>query len=96
MDKQMLNYILRDINFNLPIYIQEVLDDEEDTPDHSAVYVCNMIKCYIKLMNQAGNKLPYNDVKGYIIYNDFNEQEYEQFENIRKNESFYYKGEQFN
>lgn len=95
MNYKMLDYILRDLNFNLPIYIQEVLDDSLDKPDHSAVYVSNMIKCYIKLMKQMGNQLPYKDVKSYIIYNDFNENEYERFEKSRKKESVYYKGEQF-
>ena len=95
MNYKMLDYILRDTNFNLPTYIQEVLDDHLDKPDHSAVYVSNMIKCYINLMKQMGNQLPYQDVKGYIKYNDFNENEYERFEKIRKKESAYYKGEQF-
>lgn len=95
LNYKMLDYVLRDTNFNLPVYIQEVLDDNLDKPDHSAVYVSNMIKCYINLMKQMGNQLPYQDVKGYIKYNDFNENEYERFEKIRKKESEYYKGEQF-
>lgn len=95
MNYKMLDYVLGDTNFNLPVYIQEVLDDNLDKPDHSAVYVSNMIKCYINLMKQMGNQLPYQDVKGYIKYNDFNENEYERFEKIRKKESEYYKGEQF-
>lgn len=95
LNYKMLDYVLRDTDFNLPVYIQEVLDDNLDKPDHSAVYVSNMIKCYINLMKQMGNQLPYQDVKGYIKYNDFNENEYERFEKIRKKESEYYKGEQF-
>ena len=90
----MLNYILRDLNFNLQIYIQNVLDDE-NSPNYSAVYTSNMIKCYIKLMNQIGNQIPFKDVKSYILYNDFSEQEYDKFEKSRKMESSYYKGEQF-
>ena len=95
MDKQMLDYVLRDTDYNLQIYIQEVLDDQPDSPEHSAVYTSNMIKCYIKLMNETGNKLPFDDVKGYILYNGFSEHEYERFENSRKKEAEYYKGIQF-
>ena len=53
MNDEMLDFFLRDINFNLPIYIQEVLDDDPDKPDHSAVYVNNFIKCYINLITPA-------------------------------------------
>lgn len=95
MNYNMLNYILRDVNFNLQIYLQEIIEDELNTPDYSAVYTNNIIKCYIELMNQIGNKLPFDDVKGYILYNNFSEQEYQKFENSRKKESLYYKGEQF-
>lgn len=95
MDKQMLDYVLRDTDHNLQIYIQEVLDDQPDSPEHSAVYTCNMIKCYIYLMNEIGNKLPFDDVKGYILYNGFSKQEYERFEKSRKKEAEYYRGKQF-
>lgn len=74
LNYKMLNYILRDVNFNLQIYLQEIIEDELNTPDYSAVYTNNIIKCYIELMNQIGNKLPFDDVKGYILYNNFSEQ----------------------
>ena len=95
LDYEMLNYILRDLNFNLLKYIQDVLDDDENSPNYSAVYTRNMIKCYIKLMNQIDNQIPFKDVKSYILYNDFSEQEYNKFEKSRKRESSYYKGKQF-
>lgn len=95
MDEQMLDYILRGTDCNLQIYIQEVLDDQLDSPEHSAVYTSNMIKCYIKLMNETGNILPFDDVKGYLLYNGFSKQEYERFESSRKKEAEYYKGIQF-
>lgn len=95
MDYEALNFVLRDIDFNLQTYIQEVLDDDIDSPNYSAVYTSNMIKCYIKLMNEIGNQTPFNDVKSYILYNNFSEQEYEKFENSRKKESLYYKDKQF-
>lgn len=95
LNYKMLEYILKDVNYNLQIYIQEILEDDSNQPDYSAVYTNNIIKCYILLMNQIGRKLPFDDVKSYMLYNGFNEQEFNKFENIRKTESLYYKGEQF-
>lgn len=95
MNYKMLNYILKDLNFNLQIYLQDILEDELSEPNYSAVYTNNIIKCYIELMNEIGNKLPFEDVKGYILYNNFSEQEYQKYEDVRKKEALYYKGEQF-
>lgn len=95
MNKEQILYILKDINGNLPVYIENVLNDSKEDPHFSAVYVNNLIKCYIDLMIQMGKKLPYRDVKSFILFNGFDESEYEFFENSRKNESTYYIGEQF-
>ncbi len=46
-------------------------------------------------MNQSGNRLPYKNVKEYILYVGFDEKDYELFENSRKKESVYYIGQQF-
>ena len=95
MNNEMLNYILRDLHFRLLTNVQEILDDSLDDPQHSAVYTSNLIKCYIKVMNQLGYELPYTDVKGYILYDGYSEKDYEAFENSRMKESCYYIGEQF-
>ena len=95
MNNEKIKYILRDIEGNLPAYIQNILTDSAEDPHYSAVYTSNLIKCYIELMIQLGEELPFNDVKSFILFNAFNEKEYETFENSRLNESLYYKGEQF-
>ena len=46
-------------------------------------------------MNDLGNVLPFNDVKGYILSSGFSKEDYELFENSRKKESVYYIGQQF-
>ena len=79
----------------MPIYIENVLNDSKEDPHFSAVYVNNLIKCYIDLMTQMGEKLPYRDVKSFILFNGFDETEYNFFEKSRKNESTYYIGKQF-
>lgn len=91
----MLYYILRDIDFRLQFYIEEVLEDSLDSPEYSAVHVNNLIKCYIELMNGLGNELPFNDVKEYILCSGFSEDDYSVFEDKRNDEAVYYIGDQF-
>ena len=95
MNNKMLYYILRDIDFRLQVYIEEVLEDSPDSPEHSAVYVNNLIRCYIEIMNELGTKLSFNDVKGYILCSGFSEDDYKVFEDKRNVEAVYYIGEQF-
>jgi hypothetical protein len=95
MDNEMLDYILRDIDFSLQTDIQNVIDDSLEDPHHSAVYTSNLIKCYISVMNQIDYELPYNDVKGYILGSGYDEKDYDVFETSRIKESSYYIGQQF-
>lgn len=95
MNNEKIEYILRYVAYDLHGYVEEVLTDSEEDPHHSAVHVSNLIKCYIELMTQLGESLPFHDVKGFILFNGFDEEEYEIFEKSRLNESSYYIGDQF-
>lgn len=95
MNKEQILYVLKDINCNLPVYIENVLNDSKEDPHYSAVYVNNLIKCYIELMTEMHEILPYTDVKSFLFFNGFDETEYELFESSRQNESSYYIGKQF-
>lgn len=46
-------------------------------------------------MTEMHEKLPYTDVKSFLLFNGFDETEYELFESSRQNESSYYIGKQF-
>ena len=80
---------------NLPNYIDEVLNDSVEDPHYSAVYVSNLIKILIEFETELGEELPYHDVKSFILFNGFDEKEYEAFENSRLEESVYYQGVQY-
>lgn len=88
--------MLRDINYDLySSDIYEVLNDSDNDPEYSAVYVNNIINCLIDISKEIGEQLPYNDVKGFMLYNDFSQEEYELFESKRRKESVYYIGPQY-
>ncbi len=95
MNKEQILYVLKDINCNLPVYIENVLNDSKEDPQYSAVYVNNLIKCYIELMTDLHEKLPYTDVESFLLFNGFDETEYKLFESSRQSESSYYIDTQF-
>ena len=79
-------------------YIDEliilVLEDDKDNPEHSAVYVSNLIKWYIKVMKDLGHPTEFNSVQEYFKL-WWEEDDYREFEKIRKKESEYYIGKQY-
>lgn len=79
-------------------YIDEliilVLEDDKDNPEHSAVYVSNLIKCYIKVMKDLGHPTEFNSVQEYFKL-WWEEDDYREFEKIRKKESESYIGKQY-
>ena len=95
MNREKLLFILRGVGCQLSVHIDNVLNDSIEDPHHSAVYTCNLIKSYIELMTQLGEELPYHDIKSCFLFEGFSIKEYEAFENSRKKESEYYRGEQF-
>jgi hypothetical protein len=95
MNKEKMLYILKHINTYIDGLINEILADSEVDPHYSAVTATNLIKCYIDLMTQLGETLPYHDVESYFKFNAFEKKEYTAFEKRRKKESEYYVGKQF-
>lgn len=75
--------------------IQEILMDSKEDPHFSAVAANNMILCYLEIMTELGQKLPYNSVKEYFEFQGFDLEEYDAFERSRIEESAYYRGPQF-
>ena len=94
IESEELEFILGDISFHIDDLIIEVLEDDKSQPEHSSVYVSNLIKCYIKVMQDIGKPEPYDSVHGYFkFFRD--EEDYQAFEESRKKESEYYIGKQY-
>ena len=51
--------------------------------------------CYIDVMNSLGEKLPFEDVVGFLEFNGFTKEEQALFARHRKTESEYYIGERY-
>lgn len=90
-----LEYLLNDMEEHLTELIDKVLSDSEIFPDYSAVAATNRIKCYIQIMHELGEILPYNNVEEFFKFNAYTQDEYDKFETIRQKESIYYRGIQY-
>lgn len=95
INKDKLLYILDFFDVYLMQFIQEILMDSKEDPHFSAVAANNMILCYLEIMTELGQKLPYNSVKEYFEFQGFDPEEYDAFERSRIKESAYYRGPQF-
>lgn len=95
LDIEKLKYMLHSQRFDIELLVENVLEDSEDDPHYSAVTANNLMKCYIEIMTDLGENLPFADVEGFIRKMGFSEQEYLLFEERRKKESEYYCGVQY-
>jgi len=95
IDKEKLLYILRFFEYEFETFIYNVLEDSKDDPHYSAVTATNHIKCYMQIMQELGEDLPFSNVKEYFDYCRFTKAEYIAFEKSRENESSYYTGVQY-
>lgn len=59
LDIEKLKYLLNTTEREIGRLIDNVLSDSQEDPHYSAVYASNQIKCYIQIMNELGEKLPY-------------------------------------
>lgn len=95
IDYEKLKYIIMYCRGDFEIMIERVLEDTEDDPQYSAVTTTNLIKCYIEIMVELGEKLPYANVEEFFDLNGFSKEELLLFEKKRKIESEYYIGVQY-
>lgn len=95
IDREKLKYMLHIQRFDIELLIENVLEDSEEDPHYSAVTATNLVKCYIEIMEELGEELPYSDVEGFIRNIGFSEQEYLLFEKKRRKEAEYYCGVQY-
>lgn len=95
IDCEKLKYMLHIQSFDIELLIENVIEDSEEDPHYSAITATNLVKCYIEIMEDLGEKLPYTDVEGFIKTIGFSNKDYLLFEKKRKKESKYYRGVQY-
>ena len=90
-----LKYMLHIQSLDIELLIENVIEDSEEDPHYSAVTATNLVKCYIEIMEELGEKLPYTNVEGFVKAIGFSNDDYLLFEKKRKKESKYYRGIQY-
>ena len=95
IDREKLKYLLHIQIYDIELLVENVLGDSEQDPQFSAVTATNLIKCYIQVMNELGEALPYSNVEEFFEFNAYTQEEYLTFEEKRKKESEYYRGIQY-
>lgn len=89
--KLLLNFI----EYNIKLLVDNVLNDSETDPHYSAVAATNRIKCYVQIMSELGEPIPYNNVREFFEFHSYSFEEYNKFEESRQIESQYYRGIQY-
>lgn len=95
ISQEAILYLMRFVDNHIEESICNVLEDSLEDPQYSAVTTANMILCYISVMRELQKDIPYTDIKGYFLHNQFSNDEWEKFENCRLKESPYYVGKQW-
>ena len=90
-----IKFLLETVKAEIVILIKNVVNDSETDPHYSAVTASNRIRCYIDVMNSLGEKLPFEDVIGFLEFNGFTKEEQALFDRHRKTESEYYIGKRY-
>ena len=90
-----IKFLLETVKEDIVILIKNVVNDSETDPHYSAVTASNKIKCYIDVMNELCEKLPFEDVVGFLEFNGFTKEEQTLFDRHRKTESEYYIGKRY-
>ena len=95
IDYEKIKYMLNVQIFDIELLIESVIEDSDEDPHYSAVTATNLVKCYIEIMKELGENLPYVDVEGFIKNMGYSTEDYLLFENKRKKEAGYYRGIQY-
>jgi len=95
ISKEKLKYLLNMVYPSIEMFVEQVLDDSKVDPEYSAVAAANVIKCYVQIMEEIGEKRPYNNIEEFFAFNGYTKDEYQLFEESRKNEAQYYNGVQY-
>lgn len=95
IDYSKIKYLLTYFEDYINKCIHQVLNDSAINPDYSAVAANNLIKSYIQIEEEMGEKLKYSTVEEYFLHHGFSKRQYDIFEKSRKLEAPYYRGIQY-
>ena len=93
--KTALMYLLNSQQYDIEELVGAVLDDSETDPAYSAVTCSNLIKCYIKVMQELTEDCEYSDMEDFFYKNQFTPEEYQIFMEKYKKEAEYYRSQKF-
>lgn len=95
MDLERLHYLLHYFEYDLDVYIRQVLEDDEKDPHYSAVTLFNLLTCFLSTSKDIDPEFPFEDIKSYVQSWGYTEEEFRLLEKKRALESRYYTGKQF-
>lgn len=90
-----LKYLLNYMDYVIENYVFDVLNDNKEKPEYSAVTCVNLIKCYDKVMSELDEKYCHKDLKSYLSEIRLTDEEIETFLDSYNKESEYYIGKIF-
>lgn len=90
-----LKYILSVVEGFIDDQLFDVLNDDKNHPEYSAVGVSNCIKSLICVKQRHNIACDYNDQTSFILSHRYTPEQADEFEELRAKESEYYEGIQF-
>lgn len=93
--KNALIYLLDFEQYNIEELVGAVLQDSDTDPHYSAVTTGNLIKCYIKVMQELEEDFYCSDIENYFLKNQYTTEEYKLFMEKYNRESTVYHSQIF-
>lgn len=95
INQEKLEYILHHFDYYTENLVWDVIHDNPDDPEYSAVTATNCIKSFIEVRQGMGEELPYSTVEEYLRIKGASDEECLLFEESRAKEAVSYIGEQY-
>lgn len=90
-----LLYLLDFEQYDIEELVSAVIHDSDEDPKYSAVTTANLIKCYIKVMQELTDDYYCDSIEEYFSKNHFTPEEYKLFIDKYNKEATYYRSQIF-
>ena len=90
-----LKYFLAKVDYLFLNEAYQVLFDSKEDPHHSAVFLENIVHCYLRICKLFHQNYSINTVHEFFNYMGMTKDEIYEFESLQKKESSYYYGPQY-